>query len=589
MRRKRRHLKGAVVLIFAGIYLFLMLLATGMVARKIYDENRESLALALNQVEQQIEQFEGGEGTVTDSTREGYYDYLMSVLLCANGDRYQQFSGAVYGADGRLIAESGNMFSEYLAGRANGRIRAEGFTDRDWEELADYAENFNYVNNELLSVEVPKVTGDRFYMAISDENTIERMAIAEVTLERQDENGEPQGKNDPLTRARTSHSLDGVIYVETGFKTIWEWQAPGLEKTDRSAQWEDFYQPVMPYLAYGVKMWSRWTGNEYLHGFADTYDTDVANPNSEYAQEAAELLHGGRNTGYIVRDGLRMAVYVTSARDGAVEMDTKPVAYIEIRSESRPWMEAADYLCEIYIFGLALIINCATLLLYWMGKLQEKQDMLEAARRDFTNAAAHELKTPLAIIRGLAENLKERTAEEKRDYYLGQIIRQTEQMDALVAEMIGLSKLDEGQIEGPKENLSMRELLKAQAEKLTPLIEEKKLHVFYTGEEDFMVTGSREQLEKAAFNLLSNAVLYNVPEGSIEIATGARMCRIENTAFPLSEEQLAHAFEMFYSGDESHGGHRGLGLYLTKRILDIYRLSIRIENTEKGVAVTIRK
>lgn len=585
MRRKRRHLKGAVVLIFAGIYLLLMLMSTAVVARRISDENQESLARTMDLMGQQIEQFESGEKPVTDSMREGFYDYLMSVTLCANGDRYQQFSGAVYGADGRLIAESGNIFANLWTSEPSS-IRAEGFTDQDWQELADYADSFRSVNVEQKVLETPTYSTNRFCAVVSEENTMERMAIERVTLERQDENGKPRGEKDPLLRVTSVHGVDGEYYVETGFETIWEWSAPGTEEEAGFSQWKS-YDFVMPYLAYGGrKLWRSWTENEYLHDFPDVIDLAT---NAEYAKEAAELLSDSRVMSYTVRKGLHMAVYATAAGDGAVGENMRPAAYVELRSESRPWLEAAAYLFSIYLSGLTLTNSCALLLLRWMGKLQQKQEGLEQSRRDFTNAAAHELKTPLAIIRGLAENLKERTAEEKRDYYLGQIIRQTEQMDSLVAEMIGLAKLDEDRIAAEAEDISLRELLETQMEKLTPLIEEKKLCVSFAGEEDFTVTGNREQLEKAAYNLLSNAVLYNVPEGSIEIATGARMCRIENTAFPLSEEQLEHAFEMFYSGDESHGGHRGLGLYLTKRILDIYRLSIRIENTEKGVAVTIRR
>ena len=71
-------------------------------------------------------------------------------------------------------------------------------------------------------------------------------------------------------------------------------------------------------------------------------------------------------------------------------------------------------------------------------KAADRQARLEETRRDFTNAMAHELKTPLGVIRNFSENLLEHNMEEKRDYYLTQIIGQTEEMDQMVLKMMML-------------------------------------------------------------------------------------------------------------------------------------------------------
>ncbi len=65
------------------------------------------------------------------------------------------------------------------------------------------------------------------------------------------------------------------------------------------------------------------------------------------------------------------------------------------------------------------------------------------------------------------------------------------------------------------------------------------------------------------------------------------VCSIENSGEPLTEEQLAHAFELFYKGEESRR-HMGLGLYLARRILKLHGLTLEIGNTKRGVKVVIR-
>ena len=102
---------------------------------------------------------------------------------------------------------------------------------------------------------------------------------------------------------------------------------------------------------------------------------------------------------------------------------------------------------------------------------------------------AHELKTPLGIIRNFAENILEHNREEKRDYYLEQIIGQTEEMDRLVVEMIEISKLDSEELFLEKVAVSFRELAREQMARLEPAIREKGILVEYEGEEDFLVTG----------------------------------------------------------------------------------------------------
>lgn len=157
---------------------------------------------------------------------------------------------------------------------------------------------------------------------------------------------------------------------------------------------------------------------------------------------------------------------------------------------------------------------------------------------------AHELKTPLCVIRGFAENLKENTVAEKRDHYLDQII------------------LD------------------------------KKLLILFQPEETFCVNGDRQYLEKVMGNLLSNAVSYNIEGGTIQISINKDQCRIENTGGHISESDLPHIFEMFFGGQKRSADgekHLGMGLYLSQKICAMHHLGLEVQNTEMGVAVIVSR
>ena len=236
------------------------------------------------------------------------------------------------------------------------------------------------------------------------------------------------------------------------------------------------------------------------------------------------------------------------------------------------------------------MLICAAAVIYAMNRTYEQQTRLEEMRRDFTNAIAHELKTPLSVVRGFTENLKENTNEQKKDYYLDKIVEQTEEMDQMVRKMCDISKLDSEQLVLQKESVDLLELFQEQEKKVQSLIAEMDLDVEYRLRGEFRLEGDRYYLGKALLNLFSNAAEYNRRNGNILITVDPTFCSIENTGDPIPEEKLAFAGNLFYSGDENRSyqrKHLGLGLYLAERIFELHHLKMKMENTETGVRVTI--
>ena len=227
-----------------------------------------------------------------------------------------------------------------------------------------------------------------------------------------------------------------------------------------------------------------------------------------------------------------------------------------------------------------------------MEKTFRERELLEKQRRDFTNAMAHEMKTPLAVIRGFAENLEENTNEEKRAYYLEQIIGETEQMDEIVKEMVYVSELDADGFRPAEEEVSVRQLIEQEEERLGGLLEKKRLQFQLRSEGEFTLRGTPRLLEKAFSCLMSNAAEYSREEGRVIVTLTETSCVIENTGEKIPEEELPSVCEMFYTGSggkNSGGKHLGMGLYLARRIFRSHGLEMKVENTEDGVRVRVER
>lgn len=572
MRKKKLKIWKPVVLGFTMLYLFIMSLSTWAMELKFSEEFKESAGLHLSSIRQQLENSE-------DIMKDNYFNYITSqVMSVESSSPFQQFSAAIYETDGRLLAKSENILMQSFydeSGAHYCHYPLDSLTDGELKTLAEYG-------RESYGSSMPAGVPPKYRTAIRrtrDSRKLCQILVQEITWE-QDGSEEKNSYTDPVTNSRHSYETDsGINYHETDSRIVWERNYPDAgQKTWKDSQVEALEVSLLfPYLVSGgYEQWLQWTGNEYLQDFDSQIDISI--PRLE------QTLTEFNDDSYVLpaQDILYNPVWT--------DKDDSSRFYLALRFESHPWAAAIHYLTPIYLTGLALMLTGIAKVIYTANQISKQRNAMEEIRRDFTNAMAHELKTPLSVIRGFAENLLEYNMEEKRDYYLTQIISQTEQMDQLTAEMITISKMDSQQLVLEKEPVSLSELIREQMTRLAPVIQEKNLQVHYSCDKDFVIDGDRNYLAKAVWNLLSNAVSYNVPDGRIFIRTDGRSCAIENTGNPLSQEQLDHAFDMFYSGDKSRTSkdkHMGIGLFLARKILELHHLNISLENTRTGIRAVI--
>ena len=219
------------------------------------------------------------------------------------------------------------------------------------------------------------------------------------------------------------------------------------------------------------------------------------------------------------------------------------------------------------------------------------QDQLEGQlerERAFTRGAAHELKTPLAIIRTHAEALGEDIAPEKRGEYLNIILEESDRMAALVGQLLDLSRLERG-VPLKRERVDFAALVRASFDRLSLSAGERDLHVTLNLTEG-MVSGDRARLEEAVGNLASNALRYTPAGGSISVrlenSRGKLWLAVDNDGQGFTPRELSRLWEPFYRGDPARSrdtGGAGLGLAIVRAAVRAHGGTCGAENRAGGV------
>lgn len=215
------------------------------------------------------------------------------------------------------------------------------------------------------------------------------------------------------------------------------------------------------------------------------------------------------------------------------------------------------------------------------NRLDQLQTRLEYAqgaeekRRQLVSDITHELKTPLAVIHSYAECLMEGVAPEKREQQLSVILEEVQNMDAMVLQMLELSRLEAGKVNLKLEQLSLTALTEQVMTRFAPLIAGKNLQLIWSVPEEITLWGDKARLLQAITNLIGNAVKYTSDGGSIEVKILRQeklvSFSVDNTASPLSAEDLEKVWDSFYRGDHSRREPgTGLGLSLVKNIIRLH-------------------
>lgn len=219
----------------------------------------------------------------------------------------------------------------------------------------------------------------------------------------------------------------------------------------------------------------------------------------------------------------------------------------------------------------------------------EKELKQEQIRKEFIANASHELKTPLGIIKGYAEGIKDGVNENERDDYIDVINDEIRIMDGLIREMLRISRYDSMDIHIVKNKVDIQLMIFDTIQGFEKQMRKNGLLLDIKGE--FGTHNiDEEKISSAFLNLFSNAVKYANPYTTI-IIEGLQVgehhrIEISNRCCPFTEEELQRVWERFYKRDQSHNTDiegTGLGLAIVKSIFEAHELPFGVRNNKEGV------
>ena len=213
-----------------------------------------------------------------------------------------------------------------------------------------------------------------------------------------------------------------------------------------------------------------------------------------------------------------------------------------------------------------------------------EQAAAERSRREFTANVSHELKTPLQSIMGSAELLENGLVkQEDVPQFVGVIRTEAARLVTLVEDIIHLSQLDEGTAP-EKEQVNLLELADSAASALRERAVERRISLSVAGE-GAVINGVRGFLYEMFYNLIDNAIKYNIDGGRVEVSVSAgdagTTVSVKDTGIGIPPEYQARVFERFFRVDKSRSkasGGTGLGLSIVKHIAQYHHAEIRLQS-----------
>ena len=220
---------------------------------------------------------------------------------------------------------------------------------------------------------------------------------------------------------------------------------------------------------------------------------------------------------------------------------------------------------------------------------------LEVLRRDFVANASHELKTPVAAVRALAETLLTALPEdpEAGRRFAVRIGRETERLDVLARDLLDLARVERGTLD--VEPVDLVGLAKEMVALLADRAEERRIRLSTELQPNVAVRGDRAQLGLLLSNLIDNALRYTPAKGTVCVrldATESRaVLQVADTGEGIPAAELPRIFERFYRVDKARArqtGGTGLGLAIVRHVAEAHGGTVRVDSElSRGSTFTV--
>lgn len=222
----------------------------------------------------------------------------------------------------------------------------------------------------------------------------------------------------------------------------------------------------------------------------------------------------------------------------------------------------------------------------------EQKEKRDEMRKEFLSNVSHELKTPIALIQGYAEGLKECINDdaESREFYCEVIMDEASKMNKLVKNLLALNELEFGNEVVTMEQFDLTAMLHTMLQSMRILFEQKEVRLIFEQNAPVYVWANEFKMEQVLTNYISNALNHVDGEKIIKITVRKEQEHVRvgvfNTGKPIPEEDLSRIWDKFYKVDKARTreyGGSGVGLSIVKAIMESMHQRYGAVNYDNGV------
>ncbi|HIS06309.1 MAG TPA: two-component sensor histidine kinase [Candidatus Choladocola avistercoris] len=223
---------------------------------------------------------------------------------------------------------------------------------------------------------------------------------------------------------------------------------------------------------------------------------------------------------------------------------------------------------------------------------------IEESRQEFVSNVSHELKTPLASMKVLADSLlvQEGAPVELYQEFMKDIAEEIDRENTIISDLLTLVKMDRKAAEVNVAVTDINEFLEQILKRLRPIAEKEKVEVVFESNRSVSAEIDATKLSLAFTNLVENAIKYNKENGWVRVTLDADhkyfYVKVSDSGIGIPQESLDNIFERFYRCDKSHSreiGGTGLGLAITKNAVVAHGGAIKVQSVVgEGTTFTVR-